>query len=193
MKILHRLFIALALLPLLAACASAPAAEELHATAQFIASTNIALTIAALPTGTPLPTQTNTPEPTATSTAQQSATQSVTQTSAATVATAVPNATATQYGMLSGDAQATAWADKDDRNAPLMLRNRTEEEIHLIIVSPVYGEYVFTRDMSLILPENTYTYRAWVGDKAFSGSFSITNGDKHALVFYSDHVRFGVP
>lgn len=187
----HHLVI-LFLLPVLAACSSAPSAKELHATAQHMASTSIVLTVAAIPTDTTAPSDTPTLVPSSTSTQEITALPTGTATlSPVTPTTPLP--TATNYGQMSGSAQETAWADKDDKNAPLILRNNTELEIHLILLSPVYQEYTFTNNMSLILPESTYSYRVFVGDKAFSGSFSITNGDKHALVFFEDHVRFGVP
>jgi hypothetical protein len=192
MKTKTQLSIVLIFLALLAACSSAPNAEELHATAQNMANTSIALTVAAIPTETAVPSDTSTSAPTTTFTQEASALPSGTATLALVTPT-TPLPTATNYGQMSGSAQETAWSDKDDQNAPLMLRNNTELEIHLILLSPVYQEYTFTSNMSLILPENTYSYRVFVGDKAFSGSFSITNGDKHALVFFEDHVRFGVP
>jgi hypothetical protein len=176
----------------LAGCSSAPSAEELHATAQNMANTSIALTVAAIPTETTAPSNTSTSAPSATFTQESSAVPTGTVTLVPVTPT-TPLPTATNYGQMSGSAQETAWSDKNDKNAPLMLRNNTALEIHLILLSPVYQEYTFTNNMSLILPEATYSYRVFVGDKAFSGSFSITNGDKHALVFFEDHVRFGVP
>lgn len=183
---------ALLLVSALAACASAPSVEEIHATAQQMASTSIVLTVAAIPSDTAVPSETPTQIPSSTFTVESSAQPTGTQT-LVPVSPTTPLPTATNYGQMSGSAQETAWADKDDKNAPLMLKNNSGEEIHLILLSPVYQEYTFTSNMTLILPENTYTYRVFVGDKAFSGSFSITNGDKHALVFYEDRVRFGVP
>jgi hypothetical protein len=192
MKTRIQLATALILSAVLTACSSAPSAEEMHATAQNIANTSIVLTVAAIPTETTAPSNTSTSVPSATFTQESSAVPTGTATLVPVTPT-TPLPTATNYGQMSGSAQETAWSDKDDKNAPLMLRNNTELEIHLILLSPVYQEYTFTNNMSLILPENTYSYRVFVGDKAFSGSFSITNGDKHALVFFEDHVRFGVP
>ncbi len=84
--------------------------------------------------------------------------------------------------------------DKQDQNAPLLLDNESGEEIHFIILSPVYADYTFTANMSLILQEGTYKYRAWIGDKGpINGSFSITNGDKHVLIFYKDKIHFSTP
>jgi hypothetical protein len=182
----------LVLFAVLVACSVAPSAEDMHATAQNIANTSIALTVAAIPTETALPSDTATLVPSATYTQAPSALPTGTAT-VAPITPTTPLPTATNYGQMSGSAQETAWADKEDKNAPLMLRNNSGLEIHLILLSPVYQEYTFTSNMSLILPENTYSYRVFIGDKAFSGSFSITNGDKHALVFFEDHVRFGVP
>jgi hypothetical protein len=109
--------------------------------------------------------------------------------------TALPTfiATWTPYGQSESGAEGTAQADKADQNAPLFLENRSGEEVQLTLTSPVYQEYVFTKSMTLILPEGEYTYRAKVGKASFSGSFAITNGDKHVLTFYSDRIHFSTP
>lgn len=84
--------------------------------------------------------------------------------------------------------------DKADKNAPLLFDNESDEEIHFIILSPVYADYTFTANMSLILPEGIYQYRAWIGGWGpINGSFSITNGDKHVLIFYTDKIHFSTP
>ena len=79
-------------------------------------------------------------------------------------------------------------------NAPLLLENKSGEEIQFILLSPQYQEYVFKGNMTLIVPEGRYSYRAWMGNQGpFNGSFSITNGDKHVLTFYTDKIHFSTP
>lgn len=163
--------------------------EQLQATVQQLAATGMALTLTALPTHTPLPT--STPEPSATSE------PSLTPTETAT-ATPTPRPTFQPTATLYGQAQSTDFADskdnKADQNAPLLLDNQSGEQIHLIIDSPIYGDYSFTGNMSLILPEASYHYRAWIGNKGpLSGNFAITNGDKHVLTFFENKIHFSTP
>lgn len=167
--------------------------EQLQATVQQLAATGMALTLTALPTNTPLPTNTvtSTPEPSATSEPSSTPTEMVT-------ATFTPRPTFQPTATLYGQAQSTDFADskddKGDQNAPLLLDNQSGEQIHLIIDSPIYGDYSFSGNMSLILPEATYHYRAWIGKKGpLSGTFSITNGDKHVLTFFENKVHFSTP
>jgi hypothetical protein len=167
--------------------------EQLEATVQQIAATGMALTLTALPTNTTLPT--NTP----TFTEQPSATPepSLTFTPEFT-ATFTPRPTFQPSATLFGQSQPTDFADsksdKEDKNAPLLLDNQSGQQVHLIIDSPVYGDYSFSGNMSLILPEATYHYRAWIGNKGpLSGNFSITNGDKHVLTFFENKIHFSTP
>jgi hypothetical protein len=166
--------------------------EQLQATAHELAATSVSLTMTALPTQTALPTYTPIPTdmPTATPEVAQ-ATSTATSTAAPVVQTTfLP--TATVYG-LSGDFDADK-NDKADLNAPVLLDNQTEDQVRLVISSPIYAEYLITNNMFIILPEATYHYQVWIGNKGpISGSFSITNGDKHELTFYPNKVHFSVP
>jgi hypothetical protein len=167
--------------------------DQLEATVQQLAATGMALTLTALPTNTTLPTATPTltPQPSATPEPSQTPTAEFT-------ATFTPRPTFQPSATLYGQSQPTDFADsksdKEDKNAPLLFDNQSGEQIHIIIDSPIYGDYTFSGNMSLILPEATYHYRAWIGKKGpLSGNFSITNGDKHVLTFFSDKIHFSTP
>jgi hypothetical protein len=165
--------------------------EQLQATAQDMASTSIVLTLAAMPTNTVAPSATVQPSATATLEPTLTPSQATTETSSPYPTSQV---TATSYGQLSGSDFDEAQDNKTDQNAPLGLVNNSGEDIRFILLSPIYGEYEFSGNMTLILPEGQYTYRAWIGNKGpFSGSFSITNGDKHVLTFHSDKIHFATP
>lgn len=76
----------------------------------------------------------------------------------------------------------------------MFFENKSGEEIQFVFLSPRYQEYKFKGNMTLILPEGQYSYRAWIGKAGpFNGSFSITNGDKHVLTFYADKIHFSTP
>lgn len=170
---------------LIASCAPGFSAEDLHATALQLAGTGVALTLTALPSNTIPPTTTETPIPSSTITASETAVPTDTATFAPTW---------TPFGQFQPTDFATDKADKADQNAPLLLQNNSGETITFILLSPVYQEYEFSKNMTLILPEATYTYRAWIGNKGpMNGTFSITNGDKHVLIFYEDKIHFSTP
>jgi hypothetical protein len=62
------------------------------------------------------------------------------------------------------------------------------------LLSPIYQEYEIGNSITVILPEATYSFRYWVGTKGpISGSFSITNGDKHVLTLNEDKFHFATP
>lgn len=165
--------------------------EQLEATVEQLAATGMALTLTALPTQTAIPTQTYT------ATLPPTATLAPTEIPPTATFTPAPTfqPTATLYGLAQPTDFAESKNDKADKDAPLLFDNQSGgQEIHIIITSPVYGDYTFTGNMSIILPEATYTYRAWIGNKGpLSGSFSITNGDKHILTFYPDKIHFSTP
>ncbi|MCW5877362.1 MAG: hypothetical protein KIS80_00670 [Anaerolineales bacterium] len=173
----------------LSACApSGPSEAELHASAQALAASWLE-TEAAIPTATAAPS--DTPEPSPTSAPSETAEPTLTE--SPTLSPAAFN-TVTPFGFMEPSQLASAQANKDDQNAPLVLANRTDEEIRLQLLTPVYQEYTFTRTMIIIVPEGTYTYRAWIGGKGpRNGSFSITNGDKHELIFRENQINFSVP
>jgi hypothetical protein len=170
-------------------------AEDIAATVDSMVGTEIAGTLTAMPTATLQPSNT------ATATFPPTGTPTVVPSAAATE-TASPfpasNATFAPTWTPFGQAEATDYAadknNKDDKNAPVLFQNNSGEEIHLIILSPVYQEYYFTRSMQLILPEADYAYRAWIGNKGpFNGTMHITNGDKHVMTFHENKVTFAVP
>lgn len=170
-------------------------AEQMEATVQSLARTQMAEMLTALPTNTSPPTatatHTDTPQPTVTPSPSEAASETA---SLVPVQTQVVLMTVTPLGYTDPTQFTEDKNNKADYNAPLVLDNRSGEEIHLIILSPQYGDYLFTKNMTLILPEATYTYRAWIGNKGpFSGSFSITNGDKHLLIFREDNINFSTP
>lgn len=84
-------------------------------------------------------------------------------------------------------------ANKHDGNAPLYFRNYSGQQVRFDLTYPYWAEYTFIKDCAIILNTGTYKYVAWVGKEQFSGSFTITNGDKHALRFYAHKVRFPSP
>ena len=176
---------------LLSACTlGSLSAEQLEGTARDLSSTWIALTLTALPTNTTQPS--DTPQPTATSTPEPSATPMETATVFPTMGpTFAP--TWTPYGQADPGAFEEAKADKADLNAPLLLENQSGKEVLFTLLSPIYQEYEFSKSMTLILPEGTYTFRAKVDKNSYSGSFAITNGDKHVLTFYTNKYHFSTP
>jgi hypothetical protein len=99
----------------------------------------------------------------------------------------------TPYGQADPGAFEEAKADKADLNAPLLLENQSGKEVLFTLLSPIYQEYEFSKSMTLILPEGTYTFRAKVDKNSYSGSFAITNGDKHVLTFYTNKYHFSTP
>jgi hypothetical protein len=174
---------------LLSACTlGSLSAEQLEATAHDLSSTWIALTLTALPSNTTQPS--DTPQPTSTPTQESSATQMET-------ATVMPTAgptfapTWTPYGQSGAFEEAKS--DKADFNAPLLISNQSGEDVHFIMLTPVYQEYDLGGSMTLILPEGSYTFRAKIGKNAISGSFAITNGDKHVLTLYENKYHFATP
>lgn len=182
------LFFQVALLAaILSACASGLIAEDVNATAQHLASTGVALTLTAMPTNTLAPNATTEPSATPTLVPSETATPLPTATN-----TFAP--TWTPYGQLVPTDFGEAQADKNDKNAPLVIQNTTGEAIEFYLLSPIYQEYEFNNGMSVILPEATYTFRYWFGNHGpISGSFSITNGDKHILTLYDDKYHFATP
>jgi hypothetical protein len=188
----HSPLLFLLLTLLLVSCGPAAlSAEQIQQTAQVMVDTGIPLTLTALPTNTSLPTET--PQPTATFTSIASPSPSTTVT---IITNTLPPAIATwtPYGQNESGALETAQTDKADSNAPLLFDNQSGEEIQFIFVSPIYQEYAFDGSMTLILPEGQYSYRAWIGDDGpFSGSFAITNGDKHVLSFRAGKIHFSTP
>lgn len=181
-------FLLVACVGFLSSCTlGAPSADQILATAQRLASTGMALTLTALPTNTAAPTATL--EPSATPTLMPSDTSTPSPTSTNTFAP-----TWTPYGLLMPTDFSTAQADKLDKNAPVVVQNTTGELIQFFLLSPFYQEYQLSKNMTIILPEATYSFRYWVGNQGpLSGSFSITNGDKHVLTLYEDKYHFATP
>ena len=166
--------------------------EALDATVQQVAATGIALTLTALPTATLVPTNTATLTLEPSATLQPSSLPSDTATPFPTQTVFLP--TWTPFGLSQPTDFVEDKTNKVDKNAPLLLDNESGEEVHFIIYSPVYVDYTFTKSFSLILNEGTYQYRAWIGKHSpISGTFSITNGDKHVLTFYKDKIHFSTP
>ena len=166
--------------------------ETLDATVQSVAATGIILTLTALPTATLAPTNTATATVEPSATIQSSPLPSDTATPSPTQQIFLP--TWTPFGLSEPTDFVADKTNKDDKNAPVLLNNQSGEEIHFIIDSPIYVEYTFTKSFSLILNEATYHYRAWIGNHGpLSGTFSVTNGDKHILTFYKDKIHFATP
>ena len=176
---------------LLSACTlGSLSAEQLEATARDLSSKWIALTLTALPTNTAQPSATLRPSSTPTLEPSPSPSETATE-----LPTAGPTfaPTWTPYGQSDPGAFEEAQADKADLNAPLRLDNQSGEDIQFILLTPRYQEYDFSGSMTLILPEGSYTFRANVGKNSYSGSFAITNGDKHVLTFYTNKYHFSTP
>jgi hypothetical protein len=162
---------------LLAACGPSP--EDIAATAQSLAETAIALTQAAIPTDTPSSTPTETPEPTATATLTSSFTD-----------TPAPSATPTAK-VQAAKPTATFIPGK---TAPLLLDNRTDEIIWIVIDAPIYYELRFDDPQLVTVPWGDFHYQLWIGEKGpYSGNFRINNKDKHTLVIENGSVKFHTP
>jgi hypothetical protein len=183
-------FIALAtFLFLLVSCAPAgPSPEEIQATADSLAATGVAQTLAAQPTNTQEPTATLVPtlEPSPTSTVAE-------------VVTANPTASGfvasgTQANVAPTTVSATELANKKDNSTAVKLQNNTDQIIWIIIEGPGYWEYRFSDSFVILLPLGEYHYRAWIGDSGpFEGNFHIGNPDKHTFVFSNGKVDFQGP
>lgn len=175
---------------LLSACAPTFSPEEVHATAQHLASTGIALTLTAMPSATLTPTETplpptNTPEPTLTPSEAASATATLFPTVVATV---------TPFGQLQPTDFGAAQDNKADKNAPLAIVNDSDEStVRFALLTPYYSEYEIGSGLSLILDEGEYSFRVWIGNTIVNGSFRITNGDKHVLTIRDDKTHFATP
>lgn len=166
-------------------CASGLSPEDIRATAEHLAETGIVLTLTAQPT--------NTPQPTSTSSSTPTSEPSPTPTETATV---TPQALTTwaPYGVPDAGAFATARADKTTGHTPLLLENLSEERVEFILTSPKYQEYVFTNNLGIVLPQGSYSYLAWIGNKGpYSGSFVLNNPDKHVLTFHPNKIHFSTP
>lgn len=162
----------LALLFALAACGPSP--EDVAATAQSVAATDIVLTQAALPSDTPSSTPTDTPEPTATATEPPAPTDTQAPTATNTVVVAGPAPTATFI---------------EGKTAPLLLDNQTDQIVWLVIDAPIYFELRFSDRQLVTMPWGSYHYSAWIGDKGpYTGNFRINNDDKYTLVFQNNKV-----
>ncbi len=187
---LHRYFIVLiAFLFILVSCGpAAPSLEEIQTTAESLAATGVAQTLAALPTNTlePTSTLTSTTEPSATSTIAELAT--ATPTSSGFVASG------TQANVAPTTVSATELANKKDNSTAVKLQNNTDQIIWIIIEGPGYWEYRFSDSFVILLPLGEYHYRAWIGDNGpYEGNFHIGNPDKHTFVFSNGKVDFQGP
>lgn len=172
----------------LSSCApAAPSANQLHATAEQIAATSVALTLDAWPTVTQQPSTTTTPtqQPSATNT--ETAQSLASNTSTFVAVDTLANNAATQIS-------ATDLADKSDKSTPVKLQNNTDQNIWLSIEGGGYWEYQFSDSLVILLPLGDYHYRAWIGDSGpYVGDFHIGNPDKHTLVFSNGKVTFQGP
>jgi hypothetical protein len=132
-----------------------------------------------MPSETPTRTLTASPEPTAT----------VTQTPVSTE-TKLPTATASAFVQV---AKPTA-TFIPGKTAPLLLDNRTEEIIWIIIDAPIYYELRFDDPQLVTVPWGDFHYSLWIGEKGpYSGTFRINNKDKHTLVIEQGKIKFHVP
>ncbi len=159
------------------AAASTPATVDSQATAEALAGTMVAQTMAAMPTTTPLPpTETATPLP-------------PTETP-----TPLPSETATPEATATGSATSLPTPiNRYDRPAPLLLVNNSDHTVDLWISGPAYFHEVFKQDNTIYVPLGTYTFVAYVGKKTFSGTMFINNPDKWTLVFFNDKYNFNSP
>ncbi|MGH2581982.1 MAG: hypothetical protein ACRDFQ_03700 [Anaerolineales bacterium] len=172
---------------LISGCSAAFSAEDIELTADHLAATKVALTLTAMPTNTSLPT--STPQPSSTFTEEPTATPTETPTATVRVLTKWA-----PYGVPDAGVFGTARADKSTGNTPLLLENLSGERVEFIITSPQYQEYVFTNNLGIVLPQASYDYRAWIGEKGpYIGSFVLNNPDKHVLTFYPNKIHFSTP
>ena len=176
MKPIFAVFLLAALV--LSACAPAgptPAPIDSQATAEALAGTLVAQTMAAMPTQTPLPSATPTLVPSATPTLEPSASPTPAFTATGT-ATSLPTAI-NRYG----------------RPAPLLLVNNSDYTVDLWITGPEIRHENFKYDNTIYLALGTYTFVAYVGKKTFYGTMFINNPDKWTLIFFNDRYNFNSP
>ncbi len=79
--------------------------------------------------------------------------------------------------------------------ATLKLENNSGQEVKVKIGGPNFYTYItFKIDTIIEVPWGAFWYEATIGKNGpFGGGFSITNSDKHVLVFEANKVRFLVP
>ncbi|GEM_PF-2822904 len=174
----RRSFWTLVLLALLTGCAApAPAATPTAPPAP----TEILPSPTAQPTATDAP-PTFTPEPSPT----------VTLTPLPPTETSTPTLTPTSTpSIFYGSSDYT----KREDWATLKLENNSGQEVKVKIGGPGFYTYItFKIDTIIEVPWGGFWYEAYIGKNGpFSGGFSITNSDKHVLVFEANKVRFLVP
>ncbi len=161
---------------LLAACG----AEEsgTRATSEILAQTIMAETQAAIPS--------ETPEPTFTKTSILSPTIEITSTA---THTSTPTTTSTPEFIPSE----TAWFNTN-LTTRLRFENNTEDSIIVILSGAYNASFTFVASWNLDIPRGDYFYSVWIGDNSeHSGSFIITNADKHTMVISEGKVRFKYP
>ncbi|MFZ5923295.1 MAG: hypothetical protein ACOYY3_19790 [Chloroflexota bacterium] len=85
--------------------------------------------------------------------------------------------------------------NKRDDWATLKLENNSGQEVKVKIGGPNFYTYItFKIDTIIEVPWGAFWYEAYIGKNGpFSGGFSITNSDKHVLVFENNKIRFLVP
>lgn len=160
---------------------------DMAATADVLAKTMVAETLAAMPTDTPLPT--NTPLPTDTPT------QAVTDTETPT-ATFTPTITLTAEpftGMF-----APGGTPNDGRKGFIRAENNTDFTPVTIVMDgvsangndPIYVAYVFDAAILFEVPFGSYKYRITIANKAtHEGSVRINNKDKTTFRIYLNKVN----
>jgi hypothetical protein len=187
---LRRYFIVLSIiLFFLVSCGpAAPSLQELQTTADSLAATGVAQTLAAIPTDMLEPTATLVPtlEPSPTTIVAAPVTSSPTPSGFV--------ASGTQANVAPTTVSATELANKKDNSTAVKLQNNTDQIIWIIIEGPGYWEYRFSDSFVILLPLGQYHYRAWIGDNGpYEGNFHIGNPDKHTFVFSNGKVDFQGP
>ena len=175
----HKFFVVIVLIVIiLTGCGTTPAPTS--------ESTELSPTVTMLPTKTLVPlTSTWTPVPTIT----------VTDTPLPTE-TSVPTLTPTNTALATPNLlYGSSDYEKRDDWATLKLDNNTDQEISIKIGGPGFYTYlIFKIDTIVEVPWGDFWYEAYIGQKGpLGGGFSITNSDKHTLVFEGNKIRFLVP
>ncbi len=174
---MKRLIIIIAAISLLLAACKAEE-SDIQATSETLAHTMVAETQAAQPTESPEPTQANTSAPSPTSKNTSTATP-----------TSAPTNTITPEFIPSE----TPWFNAN-RTARLRFENNTDETIFIILSGTYYVTYNFQTSWNMDIPWGSYNYSVYIGKSSeHSGSFTITNADKHIMVISEGKVRFKYP
>ncbi len=181
---MYRIFaLCFILLGWLAACA--PSAEAVAVRAEDLAQTMVVETQAARPTKIVLPSAT----PSLTPDEPSENSIETSKDGPAATATATLEITPTLEDEISVDPSATSAPD-NQKTARLRFENNSGQVVYLTLSGAFNANYAFADSFNVDVPYGDYSFAANIGqDGPYTGSFTITNADKHTLVFESDKVK----